>query len=76
MYGQKIYRFSIDLSAAQLLEIYRGSVHRVRVRTFEGLVLDLDAERFKPFTTREGIQGTFTLTVSGENRFVSLVKLN
>lgn len=76
MFGHVFYRFSINIGAQELLKIYSGQVKRVRVTTDNGLVLDIDAERLKYFTTRSGIKGYFQLTTTRENKFVSLEKIN
>lgn len=76
MYGQKHYHFYLDISREQLMGVYRGSYRRVHVRTFDGLLLDIDAEHLRPFTTEEGIFGCFKLTISSSNRFISLEKID
>lgn len=76
MFGHIFYRFSINIGADELLTIYSGQTKRVRVKTDNGLVLDIDAERLKKFTTRSGISGYFQLTTTRENKFVSLERIN
>ena len=72
MFGPTSYTFTINMSKEQLLAVYSGSIQRVRVVTDEGLVLDLDAQHLKDFTTMEGIHGVFKLTVNRNNKFVNL----
>ncbi|MCR5535977.1 MAG: DUF2835 domain-containing protein [Succinivibrio sp.] len=72
MFGPTTYTFSIDMSKEELLAVYSGSIQRIRVTTREGLVLELDAQHLKEFTTMEGIHGVFKLTVNRENKFLSL----
>lgn len=74
MYGPKFYRFSLHLNETQLLEIYSGHIRRVRVTTDEGLVVEIDAQHLKEFTTKQGITGKFKLTVSRHNKFIALEK--
>lgn len=76
MYGYRYYKFSINISREQLLDVYSGAIRRFRVRTDEGLVLDLDAEHFKKFTTEDGIRGRFQLTTTQDNKFVSLEEIS
>ncbi|HAH70392.1 MAG TPA: DUF2835 domain-containing protein [Succinivibrionaceae bacterium] len=76
MYGYRYYYFSLNISEDMLLEVYRGSVKRLRVRTEEGLVVDLDAAHLKKFTDEHGVHGRFRLTVTCENSFVSLERTN
>lgn len=76
MYGYKHYHFALDINRELLLGLYKGSYRRVHVRTFEGLVVDIDAEHLRPFTTEDGISGCFKLTISSSNRFVSLQRIS
>ena len=55
MFGQKRYRFSLSITKEQLLAVYKGAIQRVRIRAYDGTVLELDANRLKMFTTNEGI---------------------
>ena len=43
MYGYKHYRFSLSIDRDTLLSVYQGAVKRIRVRTDEGMVVDLGA---------------------------------
>lgn len=76
MYGQNHYRFSLSMSKETLLSLYKGAFQRVRVRTFEGLVLDIDANHLKQFTTEDGIHGTFELITTSSNKFVKLIQVD
>jgi hypothetical protein len=76
MPGNNIYRFSLSLDRDTLLEIYHGTIKRIRVRTFEGLVVDIDANHLKRFTTQDGIFGKFELVTTSENKFLEIVKID
>ena len=76
MFGQNHYRFSLSISKETLLSIYQGTFKRVRVRTFEGLVIDIDANHLKQFTTQNGIHGTFELVTTSSNKFVKLIQID
>lgn len=76
MYGYRYYKFSLSISSEQLLDVYSGSIRRIRVRTDEGLVLDIDADHLRKFTTRSGISGRFQLTTTQDNKFVSLEEIS
>ena len=75
MFGYKYYRFSLALSKDDLLSIYQGVIKKVRVRTDKGLVLELDANHLKKFTTQEGISGNFELATTQDNKFVEIKKI-
>ena len=76
MFGQKRYRFSLSITKEQLLAVYKGAIQRVRIRAYDGTVLELDANRLKMFTTIEGIYGEFELVTTMENKFVELRQLS
>lgn len=74
MYGYKYYHFSLNISADELKRVYAGFTHRLIARTDEGLVLELDANHLRKFTTTSGIVGRFVLQTTSSNKFVSLTK--
>lgn len=74
MYGYKYYHFSLNISADELKRVYAGFAHKLVVRTDEGIVLELDANHLRSFTTIQGIKGRFVLCTSSANKFVSLKK--
>ena len=75
MFGENRYRFSLSMSNQTLLSLYKGAFQRVRVRTFEGLVIDIDANHLKKFTTEDGIHGIFELVTTSSNKFVKLIQI-
>lgn len=76
MYGYKHYIFSLSVDKDALLAVYKGAIKRIRVRTTEGMVLDIDADHLKQFTTQSGIYGRFDLTTTKENKFVEIKRLD
>ena len=75
MFGNNTYKFSLSLDKESLLAIYKGTIQRVRVQTYEGLVIDLDANHLKRFTTENGISGFFELVTTKDNKFVKIRKI-
>lgn len=75
MFGYKSYRFSMAVTKDQLLNVYSGAVKRFRVRSVEGLVLDIDAKHLRQFTTEDGIYGLFELTTTADNKFLKITKI-
>ncbi|MGN1392967.1 MAG: DUF2835 family protein [Succinivibrionaceae bacterium] len=71
----KVFYFSISLTSDEVLAIYRGVIRRIMVITDSGLRLEISANHFKSFTTREGIKGRFKLVLSETNAFVSISKV-
>ncbi len=76
MFGDNHYRFSLSMSKETLLSLYKGAFQRVRVRTFDGLVLDIDANHLKNFTTEDGIHGTFELITTSSNKFIKIIQID
>jgi len=75
LFGQNTYRFSMNVDRETLLAVYEGTIRRIRVKTDEGLVLDIDAQHLKAFTTPDGIYGRFELKTSKENKFIGISKI-
>jgi len=69
------YLFSVRLSYDQLLPIYNGGADKIVVRDVTGRTIELPADRFKPFLTREGINGHFRLLTESSGKFYSLTRL-
>lgn len=72
MFGYIYYNFNLNIGPDELLRVYQGNVRKLRVRCFEGMVIELDAMHLKKFTTAQGISGNFRLTTTAEHKFVSL----
>lgn len=70
--AERYYHFYLNIDPEELLRVYRGSAHRVRVLSREGLTIDLDANHLRRFTTRSGVQGYFRLVVTEKNQFLRL----
>ncbi len=76
MYGYRTYHFTLSISRDEMLRYYRGEARHLVVRSQEGLVLDLPAERLRPFISTHGIYGQFVLTVNSANKFISLKQIS
>lgn len=75
MYGQRQYHFSVSIPREEMLRYYQGTAQHLLVRTTEGLTQDLSAHHLRPFVTAQGIHGSFVLTVSSDNKFISLKQI-
>lgn len=76
MFGYKTYRFSLSVDRDSLLAIYQGAIKKIRVRTDRGMILELDANHLRQFTTNDGVRGIFELTTTQENKFVKITKIS
>ena len=67
-------RFEVELniSADELLKLYRGQAHVVSVRAKNGRHIRFPASSLKPFVSREGVVGHFILHVDSNNKLLSL----
>jgi len=70
------YVFNVRLNYEQLLPIYNGGADKIVVRDVTGRTIELPAERFKPFLTRQGINGQFRLLTETSGKFYSLTRLS
>ena len=70
---QEFY-FSMHISYQDFEVIYRGSARHVQVIDDNGKSIRLPAMRFIPWLSQIGIRGRFKLTLTSENKFVSLEK--
>ncbi len=70
------YYFSAYLSYEQFLPFYQGSVDKMQVTDIHGRKIQMPAEHFRKFLTRDGISGNFELRTSPEGKFISLTRIN
>jgi hypothetical protein len=68
--------FSVQLSADEVLGIYNGTIKRVMVLSDTGLRVELNAQHFRPFTSRSGISGRFKMLLDDNNRMLSLARIS
>lgn len=66
------FYFRLQISADDYLRYYRGAAANVVVRATDGRNLSFPASNLRRFVTQGGIAGDFCLTVSDDNRLVSL----
>ena len=56
------FEFSINLSAQEYLQYYRGSVNKVIAQCADGTTIQFPALLLKPFVTSLGVRGNFVLS--------------
>ena len=71
------FEFSINLSAQEYLQYYRGNVNKVVAQCADGTSIQFPALLLKPFVTSGGIRGNFVLTCdeSGKGSEIKRVML-
>ena len=69
--------FTVDLeiSPDELARWYRGHANVVRARARDGRWLQLPASALRPFVTRDGIYGTFAVSIDDERRLLSFDRI-
>ena len=70
-------RYVIDLHIPtdELLRYYRGSTRGVLATARSGLRVRFPAEVLRPFVTRDGVRGTFSLEVDSAHRLTGIARL-
>ncbi len=72
----KKYYFSMALSYERYLPFYQGLVQTIQVKDSLNRRIDLPAEHFRSFVTRDGIHGKFELSTDDNGKFISLIRKN
>lgn len=68
-------QFTLNLSYHKYLAVYEGHAQYVITQASDGRSIRFPADILKPYLTREGIQGTFVINFTENNKFHSLTKL-
>lgn len=69
------YYFSAYMSYEEFLPFYQGLVTKIQVTDDKGKKIQLPAEHFRQFLTRDGIVGYFELKVSNQGKFISITRI-
>ena len=69
------YTFSVSISREEYLKYYAGRASTVRAPTAEGVVIDFPANTLTPWVTHTGINGTFRITMSEENKLIKIKRI-
>lgn len=75
MAGERYYHFYLSIDRQELMRLYAGAAKRLRVRSVEGPMIDLDANHLRSFTSYSGVNGNFRLVVTENNKFVRLERI-
>ena len=71
----KHYIVSLTISSDEFLKLYQGLARNVATQTREGVRIQFPASALKPYLSRDGIAGTFKLTVDKNNKLIELVEM-
>ncbi|MCF6203860.1 MAG: DUF2835 domain-containing protein [Methylococcaceae bacterium] len=67
--------FTLELSYDDFLKVYQGTAKNISVVADDGRRIMFPARNVQSFLTKNGIKGYFEMTLTAENRFISLKKL-
>jgi hypothetical protein len=67
---------NLRITAEEYLKSYAGSVKDVVATAMDGRRVRFPAKILRPFVTHEGIQGSFLIHFTSDNRFERIEKLN
>ncbi len=76
MQKKQILRFSLQLTADQYLQVYRGTAKRVSAIASDGRRIEFPAQNIQKFLTHDGISGKFEMELTAENKFVAIRKIS
>ena len=65
----------LNISAEEYLKLYRGQAHSVFARAIDGRQVRFPAEILKPYVTRDGITGVFSIRFDDNGKFQSIARL-
>jgi glucose-6-phosphate isomerase len=68
-------RFSLIISAEEMLRYYRGAAKDVIVTTDTGLRVQFPAQHLQRFVTPDGVRGRFAIRFDGNNKFAGIRRL-
>jgi glucose-6-phosphate isomerase len=68
-------RFSLVISAEEMLRYYRGSARNVLVTTDAGLRVQFPAEHLQRFVTADGIRGRFAVSFAENNKIAGIRRI-
>jgi hypothetical protein len=68
-------RFTLHISADELLRYYRGDAAVVAVTAADGTRLRFPASSLRRFVTREGIHGRFLIRFDEDNHLLGIERL-
>ncbi len=69
-------RFTLHISADEILRYYQGRAGMVSVTADGGMRLQFPAASLRRFVTREGIHGRFVIRFDEGNRLLGIERIN
>ena len=66
----------LNIYADEFQRLYEGSAKDVTARSSDGRRVRFPANILRPYVTHNGVQGTFAIHFSADNRFQSIEKID
>lgn len=70
---QQIF-FKLQISYEQYLQVYQGAAKNISVIADDGRKIVFPARNIQMFLTKQGINGSFKMTLTAENKFIDIEK--
>jgi hypothetical protein len=68
-------RFSLVITADEMLRYYRGTAKNVLVTSDQGLRVQFPAEHLQRFITTDGVSGHFAIQFDANNKLIGIRRL-
>ena len=75
MSQNQLIRFTLNISADQFLNVYRGVARKISVLADDGRRIEFPASKIHTYLTRDGIQGHFEMELTPANKFIAIRKI-
>lgn len=66
------YEVRLSISRDKMMRYYQGNAKMIVTQTRCGTTLQLAAKHLRPFLDHSGVHGVFRLTLSSDNRLISM----
>jgi len=73
---RKRFQVELALPAEELLKLYRGQARKVSALARDGRRIQFPAMALQPFVRREGVYGSFVVTVNADNKLISIERVS
>ena len=76
MSQNQLIRFTLNISADQFLNVYRGSARKISALAADGRRIEFPASNIQSYLSRNGIQGQFEMELTPANKFIAIRKMS
>ncbi len=69
---QQLIRFNLALPYDKYLKVYQGQAQNISVIADDGRRISFPARNIQSYLSKDGIYGYFEMTLTSQNKFISL----